>query len=173
MAFLFSNLSKRKISVFAIVAIVVLVSAGLTYYLIIGRPSLLPSPTPTTSPNPTSSMTPISTLTPTPVEITTQEKIRDEVIDFIKTNHFETAQFMNNIVWTGGRVILQNLVGAETYMYYSLGWNFTITYPVVLNPIYRIIADYSSPSIGVPYRIIWQGTWQNNTITETSYVFAQ
>ena len=66
-----------------------------------------------------------------------------------------------------------DIVGAETYMYYSKGWNFTINYPVVPNPIYNIIADYSAVSISIPYRIIWKGTCQNEIIKETNYVFAQ
>jgi Mn2+/Fe2+ NRAMP family transporter len=80
---------------------------------------------------------------------------------------------MKNLVWTGGRVTPQNLVGAETFMYYSQGWNTTISYPVVPNAICSIVADYSTTSIGIPYRIIWNGTWQNEIINEISYVFAQ
>jgi hypothetical protein len=137
------------------------------------EPTVSPTPTPTpiTTPTPTSSPNP--TPTPSPPELTTQEKIRDSVISFIKSNHPETAQFIKDLVWTGGRVTPPNIVGAETYMYYSQGWNVTINYPVVPNAIYKIVADYSAPSIGIPYRIIWKGTWQNEVINETSYVFAQ
>jgi hypothetical protein len=80
---------------------------------------------------------------------------------------------MKDLVWTGGRVTPPNIVGAETYMYYSLGWNVTINYPVVPNAIYQITADYSAVSTGIFYRAIWKGTWQNEVINETSYVFAQ
>ena len=66
----------------------------------------------------------------------------------------------------------QNIVGAETFMYYSQGWNVTISYPVVPNATYTIV-DNSSPSIGIPYRVIWKGTWQNEVINETSSIFAQ
>jgi hypothetical protein len=99
--------------------------------------------------------------------------MRDSVMSFIRSNHPETAQFMTDLVWTGGRVTPPNLVGAETYMYYSQGWNVTISYPVVLNPIYKVVADYSAIGISIPYRIIWNGTWQNEVINETSYIFAQ
>jgi hypothetical protein len=94
-------------------------------------------------------------------------------MNYIKSNHPETAQFIKDLAWTGGRVTPPNIMGAETYMYYSQGWNVTINYPVVPNAIYNIVADYSAPSIGIPYRIIWQGTWQNEDINETNYVFAQ
>jgi hypothetical protein len=129
------------------------------------------TPTPITTPTPTGSANP--TPTPSPPELTTQERIRNSVMNYIKSNHPETAQFMKDLVWTGGRVTPPNILGAETYMYYSQGWNVTINYPVVPNAIYNIVADYSAPSIGVPYRIIWNGTWQNEVINETSYVFAQ
>jgi hypothetical protein len=144
-------------------------------------PAPTPSPEPTVSPTPTP--TPITTSTPTgsasptptpsPLELTMQDKIRDSAMGFIKSNHPETARFIKDLVWTGGRVTPQDLVGAETFMYYSPGWNFTISYPVVPNAIYNIVADYSAPSIGIPYRIIWKGNWQNEVINETSYVFAQ
>jgi len=94
-------------------------------------------------------------------------------MNYIKSNHPETAQFMKDLVWTGGRVTPPNILGAEKFMYYSQGWNVTINYPVVPNAIYNIVADYSAPYIGIPYRIIWNGAWQNEVINETSYVFAQ
>ena len=110
-------------------------------------------------------------------ELSVQGQVRDDVMTFIKTNHTETAQFMNNLAWTGGRTTPQGILGAETYRYLSLGWNVTITYPVVPNPIYTITADYSATSANsgasIPYRVTWQGSWENGTITETSYDFAQ
>jgi hypothetical protein len=140
-------------------------------------PTPKPSPTPTKLPTPTATATPTPTgtpmPTPNPTELTTQEKVRDAIMSFVKSNHPETAQFMKELEWTGGRVTPSNLVGAETYRYYSQGWNITISYPVVQNTIYSIVADYSAIGISIPYRIIWNGTWQNEVINETSYVFAQ
>lgn len=110
-------------------------------------------------------------------ELSTQEQARDDVMEYIKTSHLETAQFMNDLAWTGGRVTPEGLVGAETYTYTSLGWNVTITYPVVLNPVYTVIADYSATAANngssIPYSVMWKGTWDNGTVTETSYEFAQ
>jgi hypothetical protein len=111
-----------------------------------------------------------------PPELSTQEQVRDAVMAYIKNNHDETAQFMNSLAWTGGRATPQGIIGAETYTYLSQGWNVTMRYPVVPNPIYTITADYAATSTGsasIPYRVIWQGAWQNGTITETSYTFAQ
>lgn len=167
----------------AVVAILIVVlisaAAAISYYAAIQLSSQNASPTPTPSSEPTVTPAPSSafpttpTSTPSPSELTTQEKIRDSVMSFIQSDHPETAQFIKDLVWTGGRVTPQNLVGAETFMYYSRGWNFTINYPVVPNAIYKIIADYSAVSTGIPYRVIWKGTWQNEVINETSYIFAQ
>jgi hypothetical protein len=108
--------------------------------------------------------------------IPTQEQVRDDAMAYIRTSHPETAQFMNNLTWTGGRTTPENILGAETYTYLSQGWNVTIHYPVIANPTYAITADYSAVSTGgvsIPYRVIWQGTWENGNVTETSYTFAQ
>lgn len=110
-------------------------------------------------------------------ELSTQEQARDDVMEYIKTTHSETAQFMNGLAWTGGRTTPEGMMGAETYIYLSQGWNVTITYPVVLNPVYTITADYSATAANsgasIPYRVVWKGTWDNGTVTETSYEFAQ
>ena len=105
--------------------------------------------------------------------LSTQEKIRDSIMDYIKFNHPETAQFMNELSWTGGNTTPAGSIGAETYVYTSNGWKFTINYPVVPTPLYNVTADYSAPFTGIPYRIIWKGSWQNWRVTEDSYVFAQ
>jgi hypothetical protein len=189
MRFLSSKSGTAKIVIATLIVIVASASVATSYYAITqlsqNTPQTpTPSPEPTVSPTPTSPFPPTPTTAPTPTnsvqstpsptpELTTQEKIRDSAMNYVKSNHPETAQFMKDLVWTGGRVTPQNIVGAETFMYYSQGWNVTINYPVVPNAIYNIVADYSAPYIGIPYRIIWKGTWQNEVIVETSYVFAQ
>ncbi len=139
-------------------------------------PSLIPTEKPTpTSPQtsiPTSSFIPTPTITPGPTEPTTPEKVLDSAMYYLKSNHPDTAQFMKDLVWTGGRVT-PIVVGEETYMYYSQGWNVTISYPVAPDPTYSIVADYSAVGTGIPYRIIWKGTWHSEVLNETSYVFAQ
>lgn len=138
-----------------IVAVLALVAIG--YYA--ATHSSTPNPTPTA--------------TPTSTPASTQEKVRDQIMQYIKTNHSETGQFMNDLIWTGGRATPVGLIGSETYSYFSSGWNVTMTYPVVPNPIYKVTADYSAPSVGIPYRIVWEGTWQNEAIAEKAYTFAQ
>ncbi len=175
-----------------VILIVVVVSVAVSSYAATQLLSQNGSPTPTASPEPTVSPMPVSpfptetapilkptptdsvNLTPTPTpELTMQEKIRNSVMDYIESNHSEDVQFMKDLVWTGGRVTPQNSLGSETFMYFSQGWNVSISYLVVPNAIYSIVADYSTTSIGIPYRIIWKGTWQNEVINETSYIFAQ
>ncbi len=95
----------------------------------------------------------------------TQEQVRDEVMNYTKANHEETAQYMQNFSWTGGDVTPSGIVGASTYTYLSQGWNVTMQYPVVPDPVYAVTADYSLSGVS----ITWKGTWQNSTITETSY----
>ena len=195
MGFLSTRSRTTKIVVVILIVAFASATVAISYYAttkLLSKnisPTLTPSPEPTVSLTPaptpviTPTSTPITTSTPTsaanqtptpsPLELTAQEKIRDSAMYHIKSKHPETAQFMTDLFWTGGRVTPSNIVGAETYMYYSHGWNVTISYPVVPNAIYNITADYSSTSVSIPYRIIWQGTWQNETIKEISYVFAQ
>lgn len=102
-----------------------------------------------------------------------QEEVRNAAMDYIKTNHPETEQFMDNLAWTGGRQDT-GLIGAETFIYQSEGWTVTIQYPVVLEPIFSISAEYSAAGeIGIPYSVTWEGTMQNGIGTENSFVFAQ
>jgi hypothetical protein len=188
-----SDLGITKTVVAILVVVLILAASAISYCATLQLSSQNASPTPTPSSKPADSPTPTfafptpSTPTPTPtttgsanptpttspLELTMQDKIRDSAMGFIKSNHPETAQFIKDLVWTGGRVTPQDLVGAETFMYYSSGWNFTISYPVIPNPTYTITADYSAPEIGIPYRVIWQGTSQNQFIKENSYTFAQ
>ncbi|MCW4010932.1 MAG: hypothetical protein NWF05_09985 [Candidatus Bathyarchaeota archaeon] len=107
--------------------------------------------------------------------LTIPEQVRDDAVAYIAANHVETAQFMDSFSWTGGRVTPEGLLGGETYMYQSQGWNVTITYPVVVAPVYDVTVDYSTASdaIGIPYHVTWEGIWQDGCVTEASYVFVQ
>jgi hypothetical protein len=134
------------------------------------------NPTATPSPSVTPSSTPAPIITPTPTasatpEASTQEQVRDAVMTYIKTNHNETESYMQNFAWTGGRVDT-GLLGAVLYSYQSQGWNVTMQYPVIPNPTYIVTADYISPvsQVTPAEKIVsWLGTWQNGTISETSY----
>jgi hypothetical protein len=188
-----SDLGITKTVVAILVVVLISAATAISYCATIQLSSQNASQTPTPSSKPKDSPTPTSTFstppapTPTPTatgsanptpttsppELTIQEKILNSAMGFIKSNHPETAQFIKDLVWTGGRVTPQDLIGAETFMYYSPGWNFTISCPVIPNPPYTITRDYSAPGIDIPYRVIWQGTCQSQFIKENSYTFAQ
>jgi len=170
--------------------VAILIAVVLVVAVVVGMQAIQPSPQPTPSPSPATSptQTPPPSLSPTPTSpgltptpspptpspiLSEQEAVRNSVMNYIKTSHPETAQFMNNLVWTGGRATPHDIVGSETYIYYARGWNFTMTYPVIPQPVYSLTADYKAPDVGIPYRVIWEGTWQNQIINETDYVFAQ
>ncbi len=113
-----------------------------------------------------------------PAPLSTQEQVRDDIMVYIEANHNQTAQYMQSLNWTGGRATAEGLVGAETYVYETvhgmLGgqwWTVDLAYPVVLNPVYTVSANYTQSGLLSPVAIAWQGTWQNGTITETSYTF--
>ncbi len=155
----------------AVVLIVVIVSGYLVWQSGYFNPTATPSPSVTPSPTPTPITTPTPTASATP-EVSTQEQVRDAVMTYIKTNHNETATYMLSFSWTGGRTTPELILGAETYSYQSEGWNVTMQYPVVPNPIYAVTADYTSPISQVTPAekiVAWLGTWQNGTISETSY----
>jgi hypothetical protein len=95
----------------------------------------------------------------------TQEQVRDATMTYVRINHPETAQCMKSLSWTGGNITPKGVVGGATYSCTSDGWNVTMQYPVVPNALYSITANYVAPSA----HVACQGTWQNGTITETSY----
>jgi hypothetical protein len=137
-----------------VIAVIIIVTAGYGGYKMLGSDSN-DNPQPTATP-----------------QLTTQEQVRNDVMNYIKATHPETEQYMQSFSWTGGDVTSHGLVGASTYNYTSGGWNMTITYRIVPNPIYTCTAKYynlASSSTFNPLLITWQGTWQAGTVTETSY----
>ena len=113
---------------------------------------------------------------PTPSQmprLTIHEQIRDAAIAYIVANHPETAQFTSDLVWTGGKQET-GLLGAEKYIYQRGGWNVTISYPVIPNPLYSISAEYAANyppgQAGIVYRMQWEGTCLNGEVAETSYL---
>jgi hypothetical protein len=108
----------------------------------------------------------------TTAALSTQEQARDTTLVFIQAYHNETTPYMQSITWGGGRTTPEGLVGSETYTYQAAGnsyWKVTIQYPVVPNPTYSINATYTTASN--ENVIVWQGTMQNGTVTETAYNF--
>jgi hypothetical protein len=104
----------------------------------------------------------------------TEEIARDDVLNYIASNHNQTLQYMQVTNWTGERTTPAMILGSESYRFQTNGWKVTMQHPVVPNPIYSINATYVSPFSQItPEQMIieWQGTWQNGTVTETKYNF--
>lgn len=142
-----NTLRKTLIIVVAVVAIIIIAASAAWIY--------------TNNP-----LNPVATPTPTP-EASAQEQARDGAINYIQTNHADTAPLFASLSWTGGRTTPESIVGAETYTYTSGSWTLTVQYPVIPNPVYTINATYTSGTTAVD----WQGTYENSTITETSYTY--
>ena len=102
-----------------------------------------------------------------------QEQIRDLIALYIQVYHNQTEPYMQSLTWMGGRMTLMGMMGSEFYSYESSGWNVTIQYPVVPNPLYTIMAQYKPTQYWNTGDVLisWQGTMQNGTITENVYKF--
>jgi len=102
--------------------------------------------------------------------------IRESAIDYIKRYHPETINLLIHLTWSGGKAEMGGVIGSELYVYASKGWIIEINYPVVSNPEYQIKAEYFATEvdiIGVPKKIIWEGKYKDNNITEKSYTLIQ
>jgi hypothetical protein len=163
-------------AIILVVTLIIILVIVVGYVGLTGLNGNQPSATPIPSVTPTASATPQASPTASPSpEFTIQEQIRDSVISYIRTQHSQTAPYMQNFMWTGGMMSPGMMVGASTYSYQSNGWNVTMQYPITLNPMYTITVNYTSPVSEVfpaQNMIMWSGTWQNSTITETGYSFS-
>ena len=93
------------------------------------------------------------------------EEVRDAAMAYVKIKHSKTAQFMTDLSWAGSRLDSEEL-GNETYVYYAAsGWTVTVQWSLVSNPVYDVSAELNSEE----NFILWQGTYQNGNIKETSY----
>ncbi len=104
----------------------------------------------------------------------TQEQIRDLTMQYLKAYHNQTTTYMQNLVWSGGRMDMGMMVGSDKYSYQSSGWNVTIQSPVVPNPTYTITAqcsDFSSEGHMTGMVVSWKGTLQDGIIIETAYSY--
>ena len=145
--------NKTLIIVIATV-IIVIVAGGVAW--VCNDPNFNPAPTPTSTPLPT-----------------LQEQVRNDVILFITDRHNETAEpavvnppLTTDLNWTGGRQET-GLVGTETYMYTIDFWTVLIEYPVVPNPIYTVYVDFGR----ISPQVAWQGTIEDNIITENNFTY--
>ncbi len=93
----------------------------------------------------------------------TSEEIRNAVMSFIRDYHPTTARLIGDIVWIGSDITPSGLVGKTTYQYLGGGWNVTIGWAVIANPIFDIQVENRHEEI------TWTGTVYDGIINETSY----
>jgi hypothetical protein len=140
---------KKLFIVLAAVVLIVVIAGGVLAYTYLQNQN--PSPTPSGETN-----------TP-PMVPTTVDEIRDAAMVYLAANHSGTIMAMDNLAWTGGKQDT-GLLGAENYVYTSGNWSCVIDYPVVPNPVYTIMLDYST--FGVAIR--WTGSYQTGVFCETN-----
>jgi hypothetical protein len=102
-----------------------------------------------------------------------QDQMRDLIILYLQAYHNQTEPYLKSLTWMGGRMTPMGMMGSEFYSYQSSGWNVTMQYPVVPNPLYAIVAQYKPAQYWNTGDVLisWQGTMQNGTIKETGYKF--
>jgi len=90
-------------------------------------------------------------------------QLKDEVIEFIVSNHADAEVFLTGISLTYN--------GGGTFS--GGGWILTFSGSSANGTAY---ADFSiartQNSSGIPHRILWSGTISNGTVAETSYIHA-
>lgn len=99
-------------------------------------------------------------------------------LQYMIENHEDVLEYLNAYGLTGGRVASEGVVGSERYRYvgvawnettlYEVGWVISVEYPVVPDPVYSVNITYV-PAGAVQAIINWQGTWQDEALTETLY----
>jgi hypothetical protein len=109
----------------------------------------------------------------------TEDQIRDKIMNYIATNHPETAALMTNLTWVGQDTTKPGLVGYSTYQYNSTNWVMSLGHPVIPLQYYEITANYTSSSAAVQWSGLFQngfdsssGTTYNAQITESSYTYS-
>jgi hypothetical protein len=98
------------------------------------------------------------TNTPTVLSV---EQIRDRAMLYLMANHTAATPLMSDLAWSQAQETA--IPGSETFLYCSGNWSVSVQYPVVLNPIYTVTANYSAPGCAP---IQWIGQFQNGAICE-------
>lgn len=93
------------------------------------------------------------------------ESARDKAIYYILQEHKELGVLQVPASWTMEN-LTPGLLGASNLQYAAAGWTVTVSYPVVLEPIYTVDVEYTG---GVCFQ--WTGTVsQTWAVAETNFV---
>ena len=91
------------------------------------------------------------------------ESARDAAIQYIVENYPELADLAVTSEWAFTDLTPEGMLGASTYRYMSLGWNVTMRFMVLLNPVYTVTVEHSGD-----VEFTWEGTVEGSEITELS-----
>ena len=92
------------------------------------------------------------------------ESARNAAINYILQAHIEVGALQVPSSWEMQN-LTPDLLGASTLQYTENGWNVTVSYPVVLEPMYTVIVEYTG---NVSFQ--WAGTvTQDWNVTETTF----
>jgi len=91
------------------------------------------------------------------------ESARDATIRYIVENYPGLADLPISSEWAFTDLTPEGMLGASTYRYMGLGWNVTVRFMVVLEPVYTVTAEYSGDEA-----FTWEGTVDGSGVTELS-----
>jgi hypothetical protein len=91
------------------------------------------------------------------------ESARDMAIQYIVENYPELADLAVPSEWTFTDLTPEGMLGASTYRYMGLGWNVTVRFMVVLEPVYTVTVEYSGDE-----GFTWEGTVESSVVVELS-----
>ena len=96
------------------------------------------------------------------------ESARDTAITYILQAHEELGAAQVTTSWKMEN-LTPGLLGASNLQYTADGWTVTVSYPVVLEPIYTVDVDYSGEVC-----VQWTGTVsQTWAVAETNFTVVQ
>lgn len=91
------------------------------------------------------------------------ESARDAAIQYIVENYPELADLAVTSEWAFTDLTPEGMLGASTYRYMGLGWNVTVRFMVVLEPVYTVTVVHSGD-----VEFTWEGTVESSGVTELS-----
>jgi len=91
------------------------------------------------------------------------ESARDAAIRYIVENYPGLDELPVSGEWAFTDFTPEGMLGASTYRYMGLGWNVTVRFMVVLEPVYTVTVEHSGDE-----EFTWEGTVEGSGVTELS-----
>jgi hypothetical protein len=120
------------------------------------------------SPTPTPPQATPNTHPPeTSIRWLSEPEVVNLVMNYIGTNHTETAALMSDLNWTGGNVSPKNLVNYAWFQYSSGNWVVRMGIPIFYMQIFEITVHYTDTNVSV----LWEGTLLNGKNLDTNVTY--